>query len=66
MGFVSKGLGIVENPQVYFKLSFEQFKEAFQFEANYRNMAPEDREQALNEDYRAIQSFNKKAEKSKD
>lgn len=62
---ITKGLGGVESPHVFAKMTLEEYVDAYQFLANYKNMPPEERQQALKDDYKAIQSANKKASKDK-
>ena len=62
---VTKGLGGVVAPHVFAKMSQDEFIDAYQFMANYKNMEPVERKQALIDDYKLIQAENKKAAKTK-
>lgn len=62
---ITKGMGEVIAPHVFAKMTLDEYVDAYQFLANYKNMPPDERHQALKDDYRAIQSANKKASKDK-
>lgn len=62
---ITKGLGGVVAPYVFAKMTQDEFIEAYQYIANYKNFEPAERRQALIDDYKLIQAENKKAVKTK-